>query len=280
MVRRLGDAPYLMMLFVQQRLYEGLQPNKDGDYTIKRKEFIERIPLPASTFDNNVKELTKNQMKAWSLFTSFGLVIQGADNLDNHLYVDVRYEHGQLKFKRHPVTLRPELAYTWARRPNGWEERVFTYGGQIPVPDGVSLPITLTSNERALLRWKWTAIPHEGVGPVKIGMSRRELRDNWYLNAEFKKTQFSTTTTDDFGLFHVYYDANDCCEAIEVFDDVEVYIDGKVVYPIPVNDVCEAFHDFKADNDGAISVEKAVGIYAPEDKPESILFGNAGYFDF
>lgn len=111
-------------------------------------------------------------------------------------------------------------------------------------------------------------------------MPRSEVREIWALDSEFLKTGFSSSTTDDFGFCHVYYDDNDCCEAIEVFDDAEVYIDGKLIFPVPMDVVCKTFPDFETDDDGGISVEKAIGIYAPYGKAESIVIGKEGYYDY
>ncbi len=127
---------YRLMLFVQQRLYEGLEPNEDKDYCIKRKEFIERLPMPASTFDNNIQKLVSNYIQQWDLSISFGLEGLAGENL----YLDVRYEKGVLKFKRNPYSLRPELSYIWGRKPKGWERRSFNYE-YVPVPEKIQLPI-------------------------------------------------------------------------------------------------------------------------------------------
>lgn len=127
---------YLLMLFVQQRLYEGLEPDENGDYIIKRKEFIERLPMAPSTFDSNVDKLVEYYMQQWDLSISFGLV----GLADENLYIDVRYEKGKLKFKRNPHTLRTEFSYTWARQPGAWENRRFSYEN-VPVPDSIVLPI-------------------------------------------------------------------------------------------------------------------------------------------
>lgn len=124
------------MLFVQQRLYEGLQPDENNDYVISRKEFVERLPIPQSTFNSNIHKLVDYAMQQWNLYVWFGL--EGL--ADQNLYVDIRYENGKLKFKRNPYTLRPELSYLWGRQPYGWKDRRFNYQSE-PVPEGLELPI-------------------------------------------------------------------------------------------------------------------------------------------
>lgn len=93
--------------------------------------------------------------------------------------------------------------------------------------------------------------PLESVGDVKFGMTREEVRSI-------------------FG--------DDRCEAVEIFD-AEVFIDGKQVYPIDMDKVIELLPDLEEDDIGPISYERSIGIYAPDDEMESILFGRDGYYD-
>ena len=127
----------LLMLFVQQRLYEGLQPDEDGFYVISRKEFLERLDMSPSTFSARIKDLTDYYMLDWNLEIMFGL--KGL--IHENLYTDISYSKGKLRFKRNPYTERPELSYLWARQPKYWEERYLCYDTP-PVPENVVLPIT------------------------------------------------------------------------------------------------------------------------------------------
>ena len=126
----------LMMLFVQQRLYEGLQPDEDGYYTIQRKEFLERIPMKPSTFAGQINNLTDYYMRQWNLEISFKL--KGL--IHENLYTDISYQDGKLRFRRNRYTERPELSYIWARKPLLWEERRLV-NEYPPVPENVKLPI-------------------------------------------------------------------------------------------------------------------------------------------
>ena len=125
-----------MMLFVQQRLYEGLQPDEDGYYTIQRKEFIDRIPIKPSTFSARINELVESYMEEWDLEIMFKL--KGL--IGENLYVDISYKNGKLRFRKNPYLERPELNYVWARKPLHWEERLLRRE-YIPVPENVVLPI-------------------------------------------------------------------------------------------------------------------------------------------
>lgn len=134
------ETGYQMMLLVQQRLYEGLEPDTDGYYIIKRKEFIDRLGLPSSTVSSRIGDLVKCYMQQWNLGIIFGL--KGLEK--ENLYTEVYYSNGQLRFKRNPYTMIPELQYVWDRKPVDWEHRRFRYE-QISVPESVKLPINKES---------------------------------------------------------------------------------------------------------------------------------------
>lgn len=122
------------------------------------------------------------------------------------------------------------------------------------------------------------AIPLSEVNGVRFGMKRNEVRNIFGEAKEFKKSKFSKTTTDDFGFCHVFYNLNDECEAIEIFDKSEVQINGKTIFPKGVDILKSMLTDLEEDENGFISKSQSIGIYAPNDKMESILFGCAGYY--
>lgn len=122
------------------------------------------------------------------------------------------------------------------------------------------------------------AIPLSEVNGVRFGMKRNEVRNIFGEAKEFKKSKFSKTTTDDFGFCHVFYNLNDECEAIEIFDESEVQINGKTIFPKGVDILKSMLTDLEEDENGFISKSQSIGIYDPNDKMESILFGCAGYY--
>ena len=123
-----------------------------------------------------------------------------------------------------------------------------------------------------------TAIPLLGVNEVKFGMNRDEVRKIFGQAREFKKSKFSKNTTDDFGFCHVFYDQDNKCEAIEIFPEVEVFIDGKNVFSEDLEILKSMFSDFEEDESGFFSKKYSIGIYAPCKKTESILLGCDGYY--
>lgn len=83
---------------------------------------------------------------------------------------------------------------------------------------------------------KVNAVPLKEVAGIKLGMKRSEVRKVLGEANEFKKTKFSKTLTDDFGFCHVFYNSDDECEAIELFKEVQVMIDDRLVFPTTLDE--------------------------------------------
>ena len=127
---------------------------------------------------------------------------------------------------------------------------------------------------------KWNAQPLKEINGIRFGMPRtlvRELFDGEYR--EFKKNRFSKNTTDDFGICHVFYNLEDKCEAVEVFIGCEIFVDGKMFFPVKIESMKNLIKDFEEEYGSYISKSQSIGIYAPNGMPESILFGAVGYYD-
>lgn len=126
---------------------------------------------------------------------------------------------------------------------------------------------------------KVNAVPLREVAGVKFGMKRLEVRNVLGDAKEFKKSKFSKTLTDDFGFCHVFYNSDDECEAIEVFQEVQVMINDILVFPTTLDEAKKILGELTQDNGSYISEKDSVGIYAPSGNMESILFGVAGYYE-
>lgn len=125
-----------------------------------------------------------------------------------------------------------------------------------------------------------TANPLTSVGPIKLGAAREAVRAAAGPEfEEFRKSPSSENTTDDYGSFHVYYDESDTCVAVEVFPEIEVLVDGEVVFPTTLDKAAAAIPSLERDDDGLLSTEMSIGVYAPYGEMESILFGVRGYYD-
>ncbi len=116
------------------------------------------------------------------------------------------------------------------------------------------------------------------VNGVKFGAVRNEVRSALGDATEFRKTQCSKTTTDDFGYCHVFYNEKDEFEAIEIFDYEDIIINGESVGSKSVESVMAMFDD-AVEECGFISSKYSVGVYAPDNNIESFLFGCKGYYD-
>lgn len=121
-------------------------------------------------------------------------------------------------------------------------------------------------------------IPLKSFGKVKFGMKRVDVRKILGEAQEFKKTKTSKTTTDDFGFCHVYYNSNDECEAVEFFEEIEVYVSEKKIFPGKIDEAKVVLKTLTQDGDDYTDLDNSVGIYAPSGKMESILFGESGYY--
>ena len=75
----------------------------------------------------------------------------------------------------------------------------------------------------------------ESVGNIKFGMTKQEVREKYAVKGEFIKNDCSNNLTDDLGFCHVYYNDEGKCEAVEIFNDVEVYIGEKLLFPTTYN---------------------------------------------
>lgn len=78
---------------------------------------------------------------------------------------------------------------------------------------------------------RFDAVPTVSVNGVTFGMSREKIRSLLGTATEFYKFADDVNPTDDFKVCHVFYDENDKCEAIEIFYEVEVYVNGSLVFP-------------------------------------------------
>ena len=124
----------------------------------------------------------------------------------------------------------------------------------------------------------WNINPTEDINGMAFGTDRTEVRTKLGLpDREFKKSEYSKNTTDDYGEFHVYYDADNNLEAIEIFEGV-VLIQGKVLFPGNIQNVLKFDDSFEPEEDGCVSSKLEIGVYAPGGNIESILAGCKGYY--
>ena len=126
---------------------------------------------------------------------------------------------------------------------------------------------------------QFKVIPNISVGIINFGEDRQKVRDVLGLDyTEFKKTKFSKNTTDNYGDFHVFYDEDNKCEAVEFFGGVELSIDEIKIFPSTVEILIKTVEGFKQDNYGYLNTQKSIGITNNENQIESILIGKRNYY--
>ncbi|HQB11118.1 MAG TPA: hypothetical protein PLW37_14740, partial [bacterium] len=89
-------------------------------------------------------------------------------------------------------------------------------------------------------------------------------------------------TTDDFEICHVYYDDNNCCEAIEFFNDIELIFNGVNLFEEKMDNIIELLlkTDKKIEKEKNMITSKALGlsIYFLDREPKSILVFSDNYY--
>ncbi|OGL65909.1 hypothetical protein A3F52_05020 [Candidatus Uhrbacteria bacterium RIFCSPHIGHO2_12_FULL_47_11] len=134
--------------------------------------------------------------------------------------------------------------------------------------------------------------PFQSIGEIVFNMTRKQVRQTLKGKVkEFLKTPQSKRMTDAFGDlgFHVYYDDQEQCEAVELFNPAQVSFEGKQLIGTPYQEVKEHFikKDEHLEEDGAgfISKKLGFGVYAPfagkepQEPIESVLVFRKEYHD-
>jgi hypothetical protein len=125
---------------------------------------------------------------------------------------------------------------------------------------------------------EWNVKPAADINNIAFGTDRETVRAE--LGApvkEFKKSKYSKNTTDDYGKFHVFYDADNNLEAIEIFEGT-VSVEGKKIFPGSLRNVMSLDDSFEQDEEGCTSSKLEIGVYAPGGNIESVLIGCEGYY--
>jgi hypothetical protein len=140
---------------------------------------------------------------------------------------------------------------------------------------------------------EWEILPHEGVGPIRFGMSAEQVRTAVGAPVTtFMKTPLAELPTDSFdelGL-HVYYRRPGLCDFVEFYGPPGPHIRGMSFLSRPLSEVWEWLQgaDPGAEvepGEGLTSHILGIAIYAPAavDDPDPIVEGVAifeqGYYD-
>lgn len=121
--------------------------------------------------------------------------------------------------------------------------------------------------------------PNESIGKVKFGMERAEVRSVFPgFKKEFKKSKFSKNTADEFECCHVYYDANNKCNAVELFSTNQLMYENKNLFALNISEFQKFFPDLTEEYGSYCSKKYSVGVTFEEGKVESILVGCKDYY--
>ena len=122
----------------------------------------------------------------------------------------------------------------------------------------------------------------ESVNGVAFGTDRTVVRHAFGNDyAEFKKSSSSKNTTDDYGCFQLFYSAENALEAIEICTDTLVIVNGKEL-TLKCPEIIEWIQSVdpaaEKESDGIISKKMSIGLYAPCNEFETLLFGKKDYY--
>ena len=122
-------------------------------------------------------------------------------------------------------------------------------------------------------------IPMKSFNGIEFGISREEFHKIMGNPLKsFKKTSDSKVETDDYGYFHVYYDDNYCFEAVDVFNELDIYYNDDLLskkYSELLGYFKNLHDEVEEDDYGFIINDCSVGVYLENDDDlvEVITFG-------
>lgn len=122
----------------------------------------------------------------------------------------------------------------------------------------------------------------KSVNAAEFGCSREKTREVFGKKfQEIRKNKFSLNTMDAYESFHVFFTEDNKFEAIEIFGDIKVAVNGEKIFPGGVDKAIKALPELKKDDYGLIDRINSIGITLSQDdenKIEAILFGCEGYY--
>ena len=126
-------------------------------------------------------------------------------------------------------------------------------------------------------------VPLENVGGISFGMSRADVRK--LLGeplSEFRKTRRSVNTTDNYGEFHVFYDAANTCEAVELFGGSAASSNGQCLFPATKTAFVEWMRSVDPGCEiteyDALSERMSIAASFESGKVACVLFAMKGYY--
>lgn len=122
----------------------------------------------------------------------------------------------------------------------------------------------------------------KSVDGIAFGTTRKEVRAHFGADyREIKKSKLSKNTMDVYSSCHVFYTPEDVLEAVEIFPESKVVVNGQAIpaeYDAAVKWLKDMASDVEVDGDGATSAELGISLYAPNGRIESIMTADEKYF--
>lgn len=126
---------------------------------------------------------------------------------------------------------------------------------------------------------RWILNPCKNINGILFGTNREEVRKKLGAEfTEFKKNKYSKNTTDNYGNFHVFYNVNNQMEAIEFFEDADIFVGDNQIFPAKAKDVKAIFEDTVIDGDELTSVKYSIGGTIEDGMIVSVLVGCKDYY--
>lgn len=125
-------------------------------------------------------------------------------------------------------------------------------------------------------------IPYEGFESVHFGDKRESVRAKLGKYTEFKKSECSENTTDDFGFCHIFYTSDDKIDAIEFFPESEITFKEKPLFAFDFSVLKDFLADenIEEDDSGANFPKYGMSVYTPDSEEiESILIYSKSYWE-
>lgn len=126
-------------------------------------------------------------------------------------------------------------------------------------------------------------VPTVKCGELAFLTDRTNIRELLGKYSTFTKSKLSENTTDDFGFFHVYYNASNQLIAIEFFLEVDLQLYGEKLLLLSAEELANLLKSY----DEAVVIDeysilsKALGICAEVDEGEikSALVCTSDYYE-
>lgn len=132
-------------------------------------------------------------------------------------------------------------------------------------------------------------VSNKSIGLVNFGMLREVVREKLGEYSEFKKTEFSKNTTDDFKFIHAYYDNNNMLDAVECFGQAKIIFNNIDIMALNIKQLKLFLENqsikYTTDESGMKADTVGISAYIPnimndkEAKIETLLLFKEGYYE-